>query len=148
MAEIILILQESYLGQMCAKMARGAWSCAVTEAHFIQGSNCASVWRSVRPSRGEGFERGGHRWWHFAWWWRDRDGARHLYGNSEGRGVGEVRPGVNGRGGAAVTKLLPLLPLVQLPHHPLLCGHSVIGGHSEVAEPVVGVLIVAGQVTR
>lgn len=45
-----------------------------------------------------------------------------------------------------MTKLLPLLPLVQLPHHPLLGGHSLVSGHAEVAEPVVGVLVVAGQV--
>lgn len=45
-----------------------------------------------------------------------------------------------------MTELLPLLPLVQLPHHPLLGGHALISGHAEVAEPVVGILVVAGQV--
>lgn len=44
-----------------------------------------------------------------------------------------------------MTELLPLLPLVQLPHHPLLGGHALVGGHAEVAEPVVGVLVVTRQ---
>lgn len=47
-----------------------------------------------------------------------------------------------------MTELLPLLPLVQLPHHSLLGGHTLIGGHAEVAEPVMGVLVVTGQVAR
>lgn len=45
-----------------------------------------------------------------------------------------------------MTELLPLLPLVQLPHHSFLGGHSLICGHAEVAEPVVCILIVTGQV--
>lgn len=45
-----------------------------------------------------------------------------------------------------MAELLPLLPLVQLPHHPLLGGHALVRGHAEVAEPVVGVLVVAGEV--
>ena len=45
-----------------------------------------------------------------------------------------------------MTELLPLLPLVQLPHHSLLGGHTFISGHAEVAEAVVGVLVVTGQV--
>lgn len=45
-----------------------------------------------------------------------------------------------------MTKLLPLLPLIQLPHHSLLGGHSLVSGHTEVAEPVMGVLVVTGQI--
>lgn len=45
-----------------------------------------------------------------------------------------------------MAELLALLPLVELPHHSLLGGQALVGGHAEVAEPVVGVLVVAGQV--
>lgn len=45
-----------------------------------------------------------------------------------------------------MTELLPLLPLIQLPHHSLLGGRTLIGGHAEVAEPVMGILVVTRQV--
>lgn len=45
-----------------------------------------------------------------------------------------------------MTELLPLLPLVQLPNHALLGGHALISGHAEVAESVVCILVVTGQV--
>lgn len=45
-----------------------------------------------------------------------------------------------------MTELLPLLPLIQLPHHSLLGGHALVGGHAEVAETVMGILVVTGQV--
>lgn len=44
-----------------------------------------------------------------------------------------------------MTELLPLLPLVQLPHHPFLRGHALVCGHAEVAESIVGILVVTGQ---
>lgn len=134
----------SYLRNVGTDIARGAGSVNIPRSQFVQGSDGASVRRRVRPARGQGFEGGRGRRWDFAWRRRDRDGARHFHGHSES--VGEVGAGVDGRGGAAVAKLLPLLPLVQLPHHPFLGGQPLVCGHAEVAQPVVGVLIVTGQV--
>lgn len=94
---------------------------------------------------GQWFE-GGYRWGYFTGGRGHRDGARHLHSDPEGGRVQEVWPGVDGRRGAAVAELLALLPLIQLPYHALLGGHALIGGHAEVAEPVVGVFVVAGQV--
>lgn len=126
-------------------MAGGAGSCAVPGQHLIQRFDWAPFGRSVRTTRRQGLERAGD-------WWRDftgrrghRDGTRHLHGNSEGRRVCEVGACVDRCGGAAVTELLPLLPLVQLPHHPLLRGYSLICGHAEVAQSIVGILVVTGQ---
>lgn len=139
----------SYLRELCTgDVTGGAGPCAVPGQHFIQGFDRASFRGSVRPARGQGFERRGGRRRDLARGRRDGDGARHLHGNSEGGGVREVGAAVDGRGGAAVAELLPLLPLVQLPHHSLLGGHALVGGHAEVAEPVVGVLVVTGQVAR
>lgn len=45
-----------------------------------------------------------------------------------------------------MTETLPLLPLVKLPHHALFSGHAFVCGHAEVAETVVSVLVVTGQV--
>lgn len=132
-------------------MTGGAGPRAVAGQHLVQGPDGASLRGRVRPVRGQGFEGGGHRRRDLARGRGDGDGARHLHGDSEGGGGGGVRevgPAVDGRGGAAVAELLPLLPLVQLPHHPLLGGQALVGGHAEVAEPVVGVLVVAGQVVR
>lgn len=137
----------SYLRELCTcDVTRGAGPCAVPGQHFIQGSDRASFRGSVRPARRQGLERRGDRRRDLARGRRDGDGARHLQGDSEGGGVCEVGAAVDGRGGAAVAELLPLLPLVQLPHHALLGGHALVGGHAEVAEPVVGVLVVTGQV--
>lgn len=137
---------ESYLWQLGTNLTRGAGPCAVPGQNFIQGFDCASFWGSVRPARGQGFEGGGDRGRHFAWGRRDGDGTWHLQSNSKRGGVREVGASVDWGGGAAVTELLPLLPLIQLPHHSFLGGHALIGGHAEVAEPIVGVLVVAGQV--
>lgn len=138
--------QVSYLRKLGTNMARGARPCAVPGCHFIQGPDCASVWRSVWPARRQGFEGGGDWRWDFTWGRRDRDGTWHLHSNSKRWRVCEVGASVDRSGGAAMTELLPLLPLVQLPHHSLLGGHTLIGGHAEVAEPVMGILVVTGQV--
>ncbi len=135
----------SYLREFGTNMARGAGPCAVPWCHFIKGPDCASVWWSVWPARRQGLE-GGDWWWDFTRGRRDRDGTWHLHGNSKRRRVCEVGTGVDRSRGTTVTELLPLLPLIQLPHHSLLGGHTLIGGHAEVAEPVMCILVVTGQV--
>lgn len=45
-----------------------------------------------------------------------------------------------------MAETLPLLPLVKLPHHALFSGDALVCGHAEVAEAVVGVLVVTGHV--
>lgn len=135
----------SYLSDLSANMAGGAGPCAFPRHHFIQRFDWAPFRWSVRPTRGQGLERAGDRWRDFTRRWGHGDWTWHLHGNSERSRVCKVGACVNRCGGAAVTELLPLLPLVQLPHHPFLCGYTLVCGHAEVAQSIVGILVVTGQ---
>jgi len=101
------------------------------------GARWRSGWRDIcscggyRDTAGGPFRPGCLR--HGGW----RSGAEWVVG---GRGVQRRR-------GAAVPVLVPLLPLVQLPHGagPRVGTHvgSRVGGQAEVAEAVLGVLVLS-----
>lgn len=79
--------------------------------------------------------------------WRHGNGAGHLQQAPAAALLGELWGASSyGCGGAAMTELLPLLPLIQLPHGSVSVCPALLIGHLQVAGSVLCILIVTGQV--